>query len=137
MVANTKLATAVQILAVVAYRGAGGTTAEVVSRSLQTNPVVVRRLLKSMQAHGLVDVRPGKTGGVQLAEAPGAITLDRIYRAVEAQTAVFALRPASNPRCVMDCHLKTVLPAIFDESEAVLMATLARTTLAGLIAGLA
>ncbi len=133
MAANTRLATAVQVLGVLAYRGDAGATAEIVSRSLRTNPVVVRRLLKSMQGHGLVDIRPGKSGGVQLRRSPDAITLDQIYRAVEPQTGVFALRPASNPLCPVDRHLKTRLPAIFDDSERALLQTLAQTTLASLM----
>ena len=35
------------------------------------------RILKSMEQHGLVEIRPGKDGGVQLARAPDGITLDR------------------------------------------------------------
>jgi DNA-binding IscR family transcriptional regulator len=36
----------------------------------------VRRILKSMEQHGLVEIRPGKDGGVQLARARDGITLD-------------------------------------------------------------
>ena len=102
MAANTRVATAIQILCVIAYKGADGANSEIVAKSLRTNPVVVRRLLKSMEQQGLVEIRPGKDGGVQLGRAPDQITLDEIYKAVESETVVFALRPRGNPRCPVE-----------------------------------
>ena len=34
-----------------------GTTATLISRSLRTNPVVVRHILKSMEQYGLIEIR--------------------------------------------------------------------------------
>ena len=133
MAANTRLATAVQILCVIAYKGPEGTTSEVISRSLRTNPVVVRRLLKNLQAHGLVNVRPGKDGGVHLACDPGKITLDQIYRAVEGEPAIFALRPRGNPRCPVDSKMKDLLTPVFDAADVAVEKTLRQTTLSNLV----
>jgi DNA-binding IscR family transcriptional regulator len=136
MAANTRMATAIQILCVVAYKGACGTTSEVVARSLRTNPVVVRRLLKSMEREGLVKIRPGKDGGVQLGRAPDLITLDEIYNAVEAEPGVFALRPHGNPNCPVDRRMKDLLSPIFAASDAAVGNTLRRTTLGSLVAAI-
>ena len=133
MVANTRMATAVQILCVVAYIGPDGTNSEVVARSLRTNPVVVRRLLKSMQRHGLVRIRPGKDGGVQLGRPPEAITLDEIHRAVQADPAVFALRPAGNPNCPVDARMTQLLGPVFGSADSAVAATLRQTTLRTLV----
>ncbi len=54
------MASAVQILCVIAYLRPGGTNSEVIARSLKTNPVVVRRLLKDMEHAGLVEIRPAR-----------------------------------------------------------------------------
>ena len=137
MAANTRMATAVQILCVIAYRGEGGATSEIVARSLRTNPVVVRRLLKCMEQRGLVQVRPGKDGGVQLGRAPGEITLDEIYRAVETETAVFALRPGSNPNCPVDRRMKDLLCPIFGAADQAVTGTLGRVTLGSLVQDIA
>jgi DNA-binding IscR family transcriptional regulator len=59
-------------------QGGRGHDATLISRGLRTNRVVVRRILKSMKQHGLVEIRPGKDGGVQLARAPDGSTLDCI-----------------------------------------------------------
>ena len=136
MAANTKLASAVQVLCVIAYSGPAGTNAERVARSLRTNPVVVRRLVKSMEHEGLVEVRPGKDGGVQLAREPDDITLDQVYRAVEVEAGVFALRPRGNPRCPVDARMKDLLTPIFGAADTAVERTLGKTTLASLVAAI-
>jgi Rrf2 family protein len=133
MAANTRMATAIQVLCVIAYKGEGGTNATLISKSLRTNPVVVRRILKSMEQHGLVDIRPGKDGGVQLACEPDEITLDRIYRAVEPEPTVFALRPRGNPRCPVDSRMKALLGPIFGDADTAVERTLKHVTLGGLV----
>jgi Rrf2 family protein len=136
MAANTRMASAVQILCVIAYKGDGGANSELIARSLRTNPVVVRRLLKCMEREGLVEIRPGKDGGVQLALDPAKITLDRIYRAVEEDMDVFALRPRGNPKCPVDRRMKDLLSPIFGAANSAVEQTLNRTTLASLVAAI-
>lgn len=133
MAANTRMATAVQILCVIAYKGPLGTNSEVISRSLRTNPVVVRRLLKCMERHGLVEIKPGKDGGVQLTCAPETITLDQIYKAVETEAGVFALRPKGNPNCPVDSRMKALLGPIFGATDIAVEKTLSQTTLGSLV----
>jgi DNA-binding IscR family transcriptional regulator len=133
MAANTRMATAIQILCVIAYKGPAGTTSEVVAGSLRTNPVVVRRLLKSMQVGGLVEIRPGKDGGVQLARPPEQITLDQIHDAVETAAGVFALRPRGNPKCPVDSRMKSLLTPILHATDTAVTDTLRPITLASLV----
>jgi DNA-binding IscR family transcriptional regulator len=133
MAANSRMASAVQILCVMAYLGPGSTTAAVIARSLRTNPVVVRRLLKSMEREGLVAIRPGKDGGVQLRRAPGQITLDQICRAVEGETGVFALRPTPNPGCPVARRMSDLLGPIFGAANDAVEGTLRQTTLDSLV----
>jgi Rrf2 family protein len=137
MAANTRMATAVQILCVIAYKGPGVTTSEVIARSLLTNPVVVRRLLKSMEHQGLVEIRPGKDGGVHLGRAPDQITLDDIYKSVETDAGVFALRPKGNPNCPVDARMEGLLAPIFAQTNAAVEQTLSQTTLGGLMQAIA
>jgi Rrf2 family protein len=131
------MATAVQILCVIAYKGAAGTNSQVIAGSLRTNPVVVRRLLKSMEQHGLVEIRPGKDGGVQLVEPPNRITLDQIYKAVEAEGDVFALRPRGNPSCAVDSRMTELLSPIFGAANDAVQKTLRKTTIGSLVKAIA
>lgn len=137
MAANTKTASAVQIFCVIAYKGPGGTTAEAVARSLKTNPVVVRRMMKDLQRSGLVEIRPGKDGGVALRRDPGAITLEDIHNAVEGDASVLALRRGGNPNCPVDRYMKSALPPIFRAVDEAVAMRLRETTLASLAAPIA
>ena len=132
MAANSRMASAVQILSVVAYKG-GGTNSEIIATSLRTNPVVVRRLLKSMAHAGLVKIRPGKDGGVQLGRDPDTITLDQIYKAVESGNGVFALRPGGNPNCLVNRGMPGLLAPIFGTANEAVEETLRQTTLGSLV----
>jgi Rrf2 family protein len=129
MAANTRLACAVQILCVIAYKGPDGTTSQVISRSLQTNPVVVRRLLKDLQKAGLVAIRPGKDGGVHLLQDPDSITLAQIHRAVEPDPELFALRAENNMNCAVGSRMKGLLTPIFTAADAAVRQTLTHATL--------
>ena len=133
MAANTRMATAVQILCVIAYTGPERSNSEIVANSLRTNPVVVRRLLKCLEQEGLVEIHPGKDGGVQLARDPNQITLDQIYKAVETDTGVFALRPNGSPGCPVNKRMKGLLTPIFVAADTAVETTLKRTTLGSLI----
>ena len=133
MAVNSKLASAVQILCVMAYVGEG-TTSEVIARSLRTNPVVVRRLLKRLEQAGLVALRPGKDGGVKFARRPEEITLEQVHAAVEAGVDVFALRRGGNPNCPVNRTMPGLLNPIFASASDAVMGVLGKTTI-GALAG--
>jgi Rrf2 family protein len=132
MAANSRMATAVQILCVMAYIGPDGLTSEVIARSLDTNPVVVRRLLKELERAHLVRMRPGKDGGVQLARAPGEIGLDVVCRAIEGKGGVFALRQGGNAGCPVNQSMAGLLTPIFTAADHAVTKILAGTTIASL-----
>jgi len=129
MAANSLLASAVQALCVVAWRGAEGANAELLARSLDTNPVVVRRILKTLERSGLVHLRPGRHGGVALSRSPADISLEEIYRAVEPNGALFALRERGNPRCPVQKAMARALPPLFQAADEAVAEVLRRTTL--------
>jgi Rrf2 family protein len=137
MAANSRMASAVQILCVMAYTGDDGTNSEIIAKSLRTNPVVVRRLLKGMERAGLVEIRPGKDGGVRFRCEPDQITLDQIYRAVESETDVFALRQGGNPRCPVNAKMADLLGPIFQATNKAVDTTLKQTTLRSLVSAIA
>ena len=133
MAANSLLASAVQILCVTAYVGGEKTNSEFIAKSLKTNPVVVRRILKSLERQGLVEVRPGRYGGVTLKRSPEDITLHDIYRAIEPEDGVFALRASGNPRCPVNIAMKGLLTPVFGAADAAVDDVLRQTRLASLV----
>jgi len=133
MAANSALAGAIQILSVLAWRGDQETTSDMLASSLRTNPVVVRRVLKSLERRGLVEVRAGRHGGVALVRSPAEITLEDIYKAVEPDGSLFALRKRGSPRCRVHLAMKTLLPPVFGEADAAVDRVLRQIKLSTLI----
>jgi Rrf2 family protein len=134
MAANSLLASAVQILCVLAWRGREHTTSEILAGSLRTNPVVVLRILKMLEHRGLVEVKPGRHGGVELVRSPQAITLCDVYHAVEPENSLFALRERGSPRCPVHRSLRQTLPPVFNAAEEAVDEVLRQTNLAALLA---
>jgi Rrf2 family protein len=130
---NSRLASAVHIMSFLAHVGPEGSNSHGVAKSLKTNPVVVRRLLKSLQNEGLVQVRRGRNGGVALARPTGDITLGQIYRAVESDDGIFSMRESINVRCPVARGMVQVLPPIFDAAHAAVAESLDRTSLANVM----
>jgi Rrf2 family protein len=130
------MASAVHIMSFVAHAGKEGTNSASIARSLATNPVVVRKVLKALEREGLVELRRGRQGGVGLLRAPRQITLGQIYRAVEAEDGVFSLRERINPRCVVARRMEASLPGLFDDAKRAVETSLNQTTLAHLLSKL-
>jgi Rrf2 family protein len=133
MAANSLLASAVQILCFTAYVGGEKTNSEFIARSLKTNAVVVRRILKSLERQGLVEIRSGRYGGVTLKRAPEDISLQDIYRALEPGDGLFALRASGNPRCPVNLAMKGLLTPVFNAADAAVDDVLRQTKLASLV----
>ena len=131
MAANTKLASATQILCVLAYLG-DGTTSQAIANSLQTNPVVVLRLLKLLERAGLVALRPGRDGGVGFVLSPDDITLKQVYSAVQAGEEVFALRGGGSPKCPVNRLMAQLLGPVFEATSHAVADVLGRTTIGSL-----
>ncbi len=135
MTANSRMASAVHIMSFVAHAGDEGTTSEAIAESLRTNPVVVRKILKLLEREGLVALRPGRRGGVGLLRAASRITLGQIYKAVESETGVFAMRSQVHDGCPVACAMKRRLGPIFNAANDAVEQALSKTSLANLVRG--
>ena len=135
MATNSRLASAVHIMSFVAYAGDEGTTSEAIAKSLRTNPVVVRKILKLLEREGLVALRQGRHGGVGLGHPASSITLGQIYKAVENESGVFAMRSQVHEGCVVACAMKGRLGPIFNAANDAVEQALSKTSLADLVRG--
>src|SRR5689334_17343862 len=104
MAANTRFAVALHLLVALAYAGGEGRTSEALSKSVTTNPVVVRRLLGLLAKAGFVQGRGGRSGGYELARKPAKITLDAVFRAVEPDGVLALHENPANEACVVSCE---------------------------------
>ncbi len=129
---SSRFTVAIHILTLLAYEG-GQMTSEYIAGSVNTNPVVIRRLLALLREARLVSSQPGAGGGWQLTRPPKGITLRDIYRAVE-EGALFALHSNTpNPQCPVGRNIQRVLGGHFEAAQLALDKDLERTTIADLV----
>jgi Rrf2 family protein len=133
MNSSTRFTVAVHTLTLLAMNEAEPVTSEALAGSVNTNPVVIRRVLGALRAAHLVTSQGGNGGGWRLAADPRAITLCAVYRAVEDEP-LFALhhRPP-NPHCPVGRNIQHALGGHFAAATRAMEAELARTTLADIL----
>ena len=130
MTGNSRFAVSVHILAYLAYRqGAAVPSAEIAS-SVDTNPVVIRRLLSALVKTHLVSAQKGASGGFSLATTAENISLRDIYRAVEPEPSHGLAHFAPNTKCPVGAKIEAILHTTFVKAQAAMEAELARVSLA-------
>ncbi len=125
---NVRFGVAVHILVMLALDGEAQNSARI-AESVDTNPVVIRRILGLLQRAGLVHGRTGPGGGFRLARGAQSITLEQVFRAVEEGGPAPAAH-RSNRKCPIARNVSTVLATIGNRAERAFLATLAGLTLA-------
>ncbi len=108
-------------------------TSDRMAGSVNTNPVVIRRILGQLKQAGLVEVRAA-AGGTYLRRDPAAITLLDVYRAVAVvDERLFSVHEKPNPHCVVGRNIQTALDGTLQRAQAALEQELAATTLAQVV----
>ncbi|MCE9595331.1 MAG: Rrf2 family transcriptional regulator [Planctomycetes bacterium] len=130
MPTSSRFAVAVHLLSALAHLGGEGATSAALAASVNTNPVVVRRLLGLLSRAGFVAGRGGRSGGYELAREPSKIRLDAVLAAVEPDGVLAMHENATNRVCLVSCGIKPVLGHVFAKAEDALRSSLRRTTLA-------
>ena len=134
----TRFAVAIHILLLLAcHRAEGKATSQFLARSVNTNPVVVRRITGQLAHAGLIRVRRGP-GGAELARAPEAISLGDVWCAVNpgASRPLLPVHTTPDPQCPVGREVHAVLRGAFVAAEKAMQQALCRTTLASLVQGL-
>jgi Rrf2 family protein len=125
---------AVHVLAVLAYKGGEAVTSALLASSVNTNPVIIRRLLLLLQSAGFIETRKGAGAGSRLSRKPEQISLMEVYRAVETDEPFTAHSKKPNEACPVGSCIQATLQKVFTAAEAALEKELARTTLADIVA---
>jgi len=133
MSANSRYTVAIHILTLLAHGGQEPLTSEYIAGSVNTNPVVIRRLLASLRTAKLVTSQGGPGGGWQLVRSPQAITLRDVYRAIEGSTLFPLHSNTPNPRCPVGSTIQRALTGHFESAQIALEKDLDRITIADLV----
>ena len=98
--------------------------------SVNTNPVVIRRILGKLQEAGLVTSRAGRNGGTLLARPASGITLREVYEAVEEDDLFHLHYSEPNKSCPVGCFIQDAVYDVFDEAHLALKNVLSGKTIA-------
>jgi Rrf2 family protein len=109
MAVNCRFATGVHVLVLLASEPDSLQTSTDIALKLDTNPVVVRRVLASLQQAKLIESQKGPTGGSRLLKSPKAISLADVYKAVETGS----LFHTPNVRAAAALRVNSALEKIF------------------------
>jgi Rrf2 family protein len=101
-----------------------------ISASVNTNPVVIRRILGTLRKAGLVISQTGPDGGSRLGRDPDRINLLEIYQAVEDGQLFHLHYRDPNQNCPIGGNIQTVLCGVFSKAENAMRDVLSQTTLA-------
>jgi len=138
MSANSRLTVSIHVLSYLVLAERKRTdpaTSEQIAQSVNTNPVVIRRMLGLLRKSGLVRSHRGaKNAGWTLARKAEAITLLDVYRAVE-EGPLFGLHATQpNQTCPIGRGVQPALRKVYGSLEEQLGRQLSKTTLARVLA---
>jgi len=129
MAANSQFSMAVHVLAMLAKSREDNVKSEFLAGSVNTNAVVIRRLLGQLSHANLVVSQTGASGGTRLARCPKEITLSEVYKAVSCGD-VFALHAKSPDKdCPVGKNIEAVLCRLQKEIDKTIGEKLSQYTL--------
>ena len=133
MAANSQFSIAVHVLTMLACSGDENLKSDQIAKSVNTNAVVIRRLLSQLGHSRLVVSQTGASGGTRLARCPDEINLSEIYKAVSCGE-VFALHHRGpNRDCPVGRNIESVLCNLQKEIDKTVCAKLSEYTLQSII----
>lgn len=107
-------------------------TSETMAKMMQTNPVVVRRILAGLRKQGYVRSEKGHRGGWSLARDLGSVTLYDIYIAVGSPTILAIGNRSESTACLVEKAVNRAMDQAFQDAEALLLERFRGVTLAEL-----
>ena len=129
MSSSSRFAVAVHVLTLMAWSDDESLKSEQMAESVNTNPVVIRRMLCELAEDKLVVSHTGATGGSRLAREPAQISLLDVYRAVECPD-VFSLHPKRpSHRCPVGATIGPLLKDVRGEIDSAIEDVLGKITI--------
>lgn len=133
MKVSTKFSDSIHILAFInIYQGKIPLTSDNIASSIETSPVVVRRLMSQLKKAGLINTVHG-AADPQLAKDPQQISLYDVFLAVEGNVHLFTIDEKTNPQCIVGGNIQETLNEFYQQAEVAAEAKLAATSIQDVI----
>jgi Rrf2 family protein len=112
----------------------GPVTSAILAKAMDTNPVVLRRIMGGLRDQGYVRSEKGHGGGWTLARDLSKVTLRDIYIALGNPLLLAIGNRTESPGCPVEQAVNAALGQAFHDAEAMLLSRLGEVTLAMLSA---
>ncbi|RYL94282.1 Rrf2 family transcriptional regulator [Sporolactobacillus sp. THM7-4] len=135
---SSRFAVGIHILSLIEINKEGVSSSEFLAESVNTNPVVIRKIMGMLKKAGLVEVHPGKAGA-KLAKEMSSITLLDVYKAVEVvqNKELFRVHQNPNPKCPVGRNIQSTIEPIFEASQLAMEKVLENVTLEDVVKDIA
>ena len=112
-------------------------TSDFLAGSIQTNPVIVRKILSQLKEAGLIEIHRG-TGGAEPIKKPEEVTFLDVFKAVEpvGDGKLFRFHDSPNPECPVGKNIHALLDDMLDDFQSAMEAEMKLYTLADLNDGI-
>ncbi|MDQ0417815.1 DNA-binding IscR family transcriptional regulator [Croceifilum oryzae] len=126
---SSRFAVGIHILTLIKMNKNGVSSSEFLAGSVNTNPVVIRKIMGMLKNAGLVKVRPG-IAGAELAKDLSEITLLDVYKAVNVvqDKELFSIHENPNPQCPVGRNIQHTIGPIFEIAQTALEKALGNVT---------
>ncbi|WP_306622761.1 Rrf2 family transcriptional regulator [Chryseobacterium ginsenosidimutans] len=114
---NTRFATALHIMTLLAKFPQEWLTSDWIAGSINVNPVIVRKELSELRAAGLITSRLGKDGGTKLSKNAEEIKISDIYTAVKNNEVLGKKNQKPNPACSVGKEINNHLSMLFEQTD--------------------
>ena len=134
---SSRFSVAVHILSILSIEKDNLCTSEWIAGSVNTNPVVIRRVTGMLKRAGLVNVNSG-SGGSYLLKSIENITLLDIYKAVEVveEGKLFQIHEEPNAKCPIGANIQSVLEIILFRAQDAMEDVLKNVTMKDIVGNL-
>ncbi|AJK88011.1 Rrf2 family transcriptional regulator [Lysinibacillus fusiformis] len=110
---NSRFSVAIHILSLIATTSDKSLlTSDFIAGSVNTNPVVVRRMIGVLKKAGLLLSHSG-VAGYELLVEPKNLTLLAIYQAIDGPEQLFAIHDEPNPACAVGREIQHTLEDVY------------------------
>ena len=133
MKVSTRFSDSIHILSFIKiYEGKIPLSSENIASSIETSPVIVRKLMSELRKAGLIETTHGSPNP-KLAKEPANISLLDVYYAVEGDKKLFEIDKKTNPECIVGGNIQDTLKKYYNEAEIAAKAKLENTKLSDVI----
>ncbi|MDR6551003.1 Rrf2 family transcriptional regulator [Paenibacillus qinlingensis] len=115
---SSRFSVGIHILSLLEINKEGTNSSQFIANSVNTNPVVIRKIMGMLKKAGLVTVNPGIAGATP-SRSLAEITLFDVYKAVEAvnENELFSIHENPNPDCLVGKSLQGAIEPIFNMAQ--------------------